>query len=247
MANWKVYKIIEKGTGNTVYIGVTKRTLNTRFTAHKRERDFLTKDKYSIQLLHENLPTSTAAGVLEKLYIKILGTYKPEIGFNLTKGGVGSQIEWTEASRNKVAERVKGNKHALGMRHTAEARLQMSVSRKGKATTTGYKHSEQTKLKLSEALKGKIRSATTKEKMSQANKKRNENRGLPDGVSFDNRVGGYYVRARINSVCVNFGQYGQDLDRAAEAAKIAQEFHRNGTPLSDIKHAVFTAKRFAVK
>src|SRR5258708_30098185 len=67
--------------------------------------------------------------------------------------------------KNRLAQ--LGNTHALGMRHTPEARAQMSISRKGKpAHNRGTTHKPETIEKIRLAGIGRVPSPETLAKMS---------------------------------------------------------------------------------
>jgi len=89
----------------------------------------------------------------------------------------------SEETKRKISEAVMGNQHTLGLKHTAEARRNMSEARKGKTHSEetkrkmseahrGHAVSEEARRKISAALKGKKVSGETRRKISEANKGR---------------------------------------------------------------------------
>jgi group I intron endonuclease len=70
----------------------------------------------------------------------------------------------SDEARLKISEAHKGNKYSLGVKHSAEQNLQKSLRQKGKA---GNIPSIETRLKMSEAKRGKKFSEERKQKMSE--------------------------------------------------------------------------------
>ena len=68
--------------------------------------------------------------IKEKLWIKLLGTYKKENGYNLSMGGcIGS---FNDETLKRMSEAHKGsNNHFYGKHHTDEAKKIMSEKKKG--------------------------------------------------------------------------------------------------------------------
>ena len=75
----------------------------------------------------------------------------------------------------------RGNKNALGHKHTEEIKKQISHTLKGKKPWNTGKHlSEEHKLKVSKAFKGRIFSKETRKKFSEAMKNRVKNGTHPN-------------------------------------------------------------------
>jgi group I intron endonuclease len=77
----------------------------------------------------------------EKFWITELDSRNPNKGYNLHVGGRGQ----TTSSRRKLSEALKGNKHCVGRRCSAESRYKMGSGNRGKH----WNLSDETKRKLS--------------------------------------------------------------------------------------------------
>lgn len=141
-----------------------------------------------VKTLLEVVDDKETADALERLYI---ARYKDLYGdkcLNIRQGGEGVD-EHSEASRKKISEARRGEKHPFfGKRHSEATRKKISEAGKGKtAWNKGKHHSEATRKKMSESHKGeknpnfgkrgeetsmfgKHHSETTKQKISLANK-----------------------------------------------------------------------------
>jgi hypothetical protein len=87
----------------------------------------------------------------------------------------------SEETKQKLSILMKGNKYALGKKHSEEAKKRYGEARKGKT------RSEETKKKMSEAQKGKIVSQETKDKLRLAWEIRKQSKKIKennDKVSF---------------------------------------------------------------
>lgn len=71
------------------------------------------------------------------------------------KSALGHTYSPTEEVRHMTSERMKGNQHALGNKHTDEWKSNMSDKMKGRQNALGYKHTEEQRQRKSESLKGK--------------------------------------------------------------------------------------------
>jgi group I intron endonuclease len=104
---------------------------------------------------------------LELYYQEKFHSFEKEAGYNLVRGGQVFR-ELSDSARNKIRERMLGNKFALGSKSrlgqkaTSEMKLRMSAAQKGNKngignkSRSGKKHSEDTKRKMSEAQKIKV-------------------------------------------------------------------------------------------
>ncbi len=160
------------------YVGITKFSLEERFSQHTKKGFLLTESiqkygeqKFSIELIEE-VESSERAYELEIFYIKEYNTKAPN-GYNLTDGGDGV-FGWqpTNEYRQECSERVKQlhkNKKIgmYGKTHTEETKQKMSESLKGNQNCLGRILSEETKLKISSSHKGKSLSDETKKKISE--------------------------------------------------------------------------------
>lgn len=103
-------------------------------------------------------------------YIKngyVIGRMKGQIVWNKNKHGIYSdeilanisnkvkELWKNEDYRNKQIERLKGNKYALGCKHSEESKQKQREKMKGRpGSFTGHKHSKETKEKISKSKKG---------------------------------------------------------------------------------------------
>lgn len=101
---------------------------------------------------------------LEIFYINFYNSFNSKNGLNLREGGYNGKM--SDATKLKIGLLKKGNKYALGKKHSEEAKKRCGDARKGK------KRSIETKKRMSEAQKGKIVSQETKNKLSLAWKNR---------------------------------------------------------------------------
>ena len=175
MNKFIVYKCtcIENGKR---YVGITIKTLEYRKRQHWREakskkqcsifHSALLKygvDKFIWEVL-DTVETSEAVFVLEKYYIKSLGTLKPN-GYNLTEGGVGMYgYQISDETRKKMSAARSGKNNP-------------NYGKRGdKSPNFGRKHSEETKQKIGAAQRGKIVSQETRFKMSLSRFDREKNK-----------------------------------------------------------------------
>lgn len=86
---------------------------------------------------------------------------------NLTDGGDGAAgMILSHETREKISERLKGNKFWVGKTHSEDTKIKMSISRKGKQNSLGRVLSDETKRKIGDGNKGKELSDEVKEKIS---------------------------------------------------------------------------------
>lgn len=160
------------------YVGITKFSLEERFSQHTKRGFLLTEaikkygeNKFCIELI-EVVESAERAYELEIFYIKEYNTKAPN-GYNLTDGGDGIfgwnvTDEYREQCSSRVKELHKNKKVGMyGKKHTDETRKKMRESSKGNQNCLGRVLSEETKLKISESNKGKIVSDLTKKKISE--------------------------------------------------------------------------------
>lgn len=116
-----------------MYIGQTKKSLLSRFTAHCRKDSTCSKlrnaiqkhgrDSFSIILLAE-ITNQSAANALEVTLIRLYDSIKS--GYNIKEGALGYHN-----TPNLTAKAQPS--YFKGKRHTAEAKKLMSVAKKGKS------------------------------------------------------------------------------------------------------------------
>jgi group I intron endonuclease len=130
------------------YIGQTIFKLTKRFKEHCRENSCIKlyraiekHGKENFKIIPIDFGTDQShANCLEMTYIRVFDAIN--IGYNITKGGMGSPM--------------------LGRKHSAETRAQFSIDR------TGKKASEETKQRMSEAQTGRVHSQETRDKLSKS-------------------------------------------------------------------------------
>jgi hypothetical protein len=86
--------------------------------------------------------------------------------------------------RKKLSNSKKGNKYALGHKHSDETKKVMSEKQKGNKHALGHKHSDETKKLMSDKKKGREISAETRRKISIA-LKGNKNRMEKGNINAD--------------------------------------------------------------
>jgi len=174
---YKIY-LITNLLNHKKYVGITKFSLEERFSQHTKKGFLLTEaikkygeQKFSIELIEE-VESAERAYELEIFYIKEYNTKAPN-GYNLTDGGDGI-VGWqpTNEYRQECSERVKQlhkNKKIgmYGKTHTEETKQKMSESLKGNQNCLGRVLSEETKSKISSSHKGKKLSDSTKNKIKE--------------------------------------------------------------------------------
>ena len=160
------------------YVGITKFSLNERFSQHIKRGFLLTEaiqkygcQNFSIDLIEE-VESAERAYELEQYYIREYNTKVPN-GYNLTDGGDGIfGWEATEEYRKECSERAKKlhKEKKVGMygkKHSDETKKKMSDSLKGNRNCSGRKLSEYSKQKIREKHLGKTLSEETKQKISE--------------------------------------------------------------------------------
>ena len=162
--------LLKNTINNKVYVGQTWNSLEERWASgygyikskylYNAICDY-GDDKFYYEIL-TLCSTQEMADYWEDFFIKKFDSINRSKGFNLRNGGAHGKF--SEESRKKMSEKLKGNKYSLGYKHTEESKKKMSESQKGKFV------SEKTKAKLSKSLlgknKGKICTEETKNKIS---------------------------------------------------------------------------------
>ena len=170
--NYKVY--VHIAPNGKRYYGITKQEVERRWLNGYgyNHNDYFTKainkygwDNFEHIVIARGL-TEDEAKWLEIELIREWDTINRDKGYNITKGGDGSNP--TEETRRKMSESHKGkNNYFYGKTHTEETRKKISESHKGKTL------SEETKKKISESEKGKVVSEETKKKIGKSKKGEN--------------------------------------------------------------------------
>ena len=184
----KVIGVYEIKVNNKRYIGSSATDIYGRWHCHKSElrrgihpnihlqRAF---NKYGFDCFVFSI--IEVAGCKEDCIVleqKWIDKLKPE--YNITKlarSRLG--VKESAATRNKLKISLKGNKNALGYKHTEEALSKMSEAGKGRVwkderrkkfseLMRGRKHSDESKKKMSQAQKGKTVTAETRQKIRES-------------------------------------------------------------------------------
>ena len=174
---YKIY-LITNIENTKKYVGITKFSLNERFSQHIKRGFLLTEaiqkygcQNFSIDLIEE-VESAERAYELEQYYIREYNTKVPN-GYNLTDGGDGI-FGWkaTEEYRKECSDRVrqlhKQKKVGMyGKKHSEDTKKKMSDSLKGNKNCLGRKLSEDSKQKIREKHLGKTLSEETRQKISE--------------------------------------------------------------------------------
>jgi group I intron endonuclease len=157
--------LIRNTISGKCYVGQTVKTLDRRWSSHKREArkgrghalaDAIRKYGESAFEATEIVCAFSLEGLnsLEEYFISELNTLSPN-GYNLHTGGNSHQP--SEATLQKMSEASKGFARHKGFKHSPEVRAKISEAVKGRVPSfTGRKHSEETKAKISAAKMGSI-------------------------------------------------------------------------------------------
>lgn len=126
-------------------------------------------------------PSYEYAYALERRAISRFNTLPP-FGYNISEGGPNG-IGHSEETRRKIGESKRGNAYTLGLVHTEESKVKMSLASKGRGAGktlseetrkkiavahTGQRRSEEARRRMSAAAKGRVRSPETRKRMSEA-------------------------------------------------------------------------------
>ena len=116
-------------------------------------------DNFTHEILLEGL-TKEQAELAEQLFIGYWDLMNSEKGYNLESGG-NAQHKASEASRRKMSESTRGEKHPnYGKRMSEETRRRISEA------NTGYKHTDEAKAKMSKSHAGVPMDTSTRQKIS---------------------------------------------------------------------------------
>ena len=174
--NYKVYIHINKTNGKRYY-GITKQEPKKRWQNGKKygNNDHFTNainyygwDNFDHIVIARGL-TEEEAKWLEIELIRELDTTNRDKGYNITKGGEGTNgYKHTEETRKNISKIHKGKTLS------DETRKKLSEAMKGKnSPMKGKTHTEETRKNISEAMKGKTLSEETRKKLSESHKGKN--------------------------------------------------------------------------
>ena len=159
MNDYTVYK--HTTPSGKIYIGITlQKDLNRRWqngSGYRTQRRFYRAiKKYGWEnIKHEIVMTSLSKQEAENAEIALIREFQttdPKYGYNIENGGNCSGTH-SEETKKKISDKLKGNKHTLGMKHTEDAKKRMGETKKKngfKPWIMGRGHSEETKERLRE-------------------------------------------------------------------------------------------------
>lgn len=168
---YRIFCLVNKKS----YIGITNNP-KRRLVEHKAEKYPIGNAirKYGIEnfelITLDVVNTYKEAYLLEPLYIKEIGTLKPQ-GYNLDLGGKGG-CKITEETRAKLRAAKLGKKQSP--EHIAKVRI----------SRAGYRHSKETKAKIGAAHKGKKRKPFTKETKKKMSIAKHGNKNAKRKINF---------------------------------------------------------------
>lgn len=134
---YQIYSIVNN-KNNKFYIGQTKRNYRRRFKEHlcphegcpllRKAIKKYGKENFECELL-DIAYSQEEANIKEKMWIRLLKTYQPKNGYNLSMGGkIG---DFNEQTLKKMSKSKKGVKNSFyGKKHTKEAKEKMSKWKK---------------------------------------------------------------------------------------------------------------------
>lgn len=171
------------------YVGQTIKKISYRFNEHARANSPLGEDirKYGRENFKidelEKRYSYEELNAAEKKWIKELNWKVPN-GYNRTDGGDGL-LNPVKGIREKLVEAGKGNKRALGRKHTEDEKRKIRESNLGQKRTpetcekfrqinTGLKATQSTKDKMSAKRKGRKFTQEHRDNLSASHKARRE-------------------------------------------------------------------------
>ena len=127
---------------------------------------------FLVEILYKEYESAEKLWKKEQEFIHYYDAVQSKNYYNLKANG--KYCELAPEARSKISEHMKGNQHALGSKHSVEARLRMSerregythsfetrrrmsISQLGNQNNKGNKHSPETRLKISKGQQGKFR------------------------------------------------------------------------------------------
>ncbi len=167
-----VYRHIRLDKNEPFYVGVgTKDTNYASFkTEYRRAYDkrcarrnelwgrIASKTEYSVEILFDDLPPKEA-GIKEQEFIKLYGRINNNSGTlaNLSEGGEGNiGYAMSEETKNKIREKLRGNKNGAGQIPSDKERKRRSEWLKINKIALGCKHSDEHREKNRLAHIGKV-------------------------------------------------------------------------------------------
>lgn len=153
------------------------------------------KEKFTKEILKQNIKTQKALDALEFMYIKKFNSTDRSVGYNILTGSANGFNNANPMDSPEVREKISGENHYLygkkrseeekkslsevmtgdknpnfGNKWSEEQKENLSKKKKGKPNLKliGFKHSEKTKKKMSESGKIKIFTEEHKRNMSEA-------------------------------------------------------------------------------
>ena len=163
-----VYKHIRKDTNDVFYIGIGKTNKRAYSSKNRNKywRNIVNKCGYDIDIIETDLIWEDAC-IKEKELISLYGRIDLGTGtlVNMTDGGDGVLgLIFSEEAKTKISE---GNKNKV---QSEEAKIKIGIASKGNKYALGYKHTKSAKKRIVEALKSRVLSEETKRKIGLAHK-----------------------------------------------------------------------------
>ena len=210
--SYKVYKHTNLHNGK-VYIGITSTSVDKRSGSHgegyKNNPLFYRAiqkygwDSFSHEVLLSGVNIKDAAAA-EIKFISLYNSTDPECGYNISSGGECGRagVPYSDEERKHRSERMMGDKNPcygkFGIDHPAY----------------GYKHTDESKQKFVPKIRGKVRSAETRQKISDYKRSIGSWRGRDNPMS--GKTYGSAPQAR-KVICVESGEVFDSIKRAAES------------------------------
>ena len=143
MMNGKIYEITNIVNGKRYFGQTIEDRPEIRWNSHKHfgrkakrpsSRLYNSMRKHGVEnfrfkVIIDRVHSQEELNRLEMIWIRTCRTMEPDEGYNLTEGG--AKGKFSEESKAKIAERLRGNKNSVGTTRTEEQKRAQSERRKG--------------------------------------------------------------------------------------------------------------------
>lgn len=138
---YNIYKINNK-VNNKIYIGLTKKSINTRLSEHKAQSKMGCErrlsqairkhgvDNFSTELI-ETVRYKEDASDREIFWIANFNSTDYEIGYNMSSGGVGKSGEVSILTRQRISNAVQRHRDSLSQEEKLELTSNANTSKRG--------------------------------------------------------------------------------------------------------------------